>query len=133
VRQPEPRRLPQGGKAVRLKVEAPSIGYKFKNKNEEIFRMAGSASVDPDGKNVTLTITHTHVDEPIEVELALRGGKCEEGGRTVLTHADIHAHNTFEKPDEVVAATEPFPPNKGRSICLTLPPHSITCLQLRSG
>jgi len=120
----------KGGEAIRLNVEAPSIRYKFKDKDEEIFRIAGSASVRE--KTLTLTIVHTHVDEPFEAEISLRGGSVREARQTVLTHSDIRAHNTFENPKEVVPQSAPLDLS-GNRLRVTFAPRSVTRLDLSLG
>jgi alpha-N-arabinofuranosidase len=118
------------GRAVRLNVAAPSIKYQFKGKDEEIFRVAGSASVRDE--TLTLTVVHTHVDEPGEAEIVIRGGTIRVARQTVLTHKDIHAHNTFEKPNVVVPKSAVCKLKGGR-VTFTFAARSITRLDLTLG
>ena len=59
----------------------------------------------------------------------LGGLKATSGKQTVLTHKDIHAHNTFEKPNELVPTTSPLSV-LGSAFKHTFPPASITMLEL---
>ena len=89
-----------GVRAVRLEVQAPEISFRDAMKNEmRLFRIAGSASRAEN--RVTVTLVHTHATEPAELELRLRGGAAKAVRQTILTHEELNAHNTFERPDVV--------------------------------
>jgi alpha-L-arabinofuranosidase len=55
--------------------------------------------------------------------------KVEGGTVSVLTAKDIHAYNTFEKPNEVVTVTSPLSAS-GSSFKHTFPAASINVLEL---
>ena len=71
------------------------------------------------------------IGEPLDAELTLRGDAVPAQIReTVLTHADIHAHNTFEHPDIVqLAATRDLSTN-GKKFHYTFEPQSVTQLAI---
>jgi alpha-N-arabinofuranosidase len=91
----------QNGQAVRLEVEAPDVPFAADGRPRQIFRLAGSASLTGP-KSLTLTVVHTHVSEPAQIVIRLRGGEAVRMRQTVLTHAELNAHNSFEQPATVV-------------------------------
>ncbi len=90
----------QGARAVRAEFGADRIGFAAPDGVGALFGLAGSASVH--GRTLTLTAVNPAIGAPIEATIDLRGatatGTAEE---VILTHADIHAHNTFDAPETV--------------------------------
>jgi alpha-L-arabinofuranosidase len=119
----------QGAKSVRTVVESAAVSFRAGGREERVFRVAGSASVA--GKALTLTLVHTHAEEPVEVEIRLRGGSAGEVRRTVLTHAELNAHNTFERPEVVTPRVEKALDAAGETLRVTLAPASVTRLDVR--
>jgi alpha-N-arabinofuranosidase len=119
----------QGAKSVRLAVEAPEVSFQAGGRDERLVRVAGSASVS--GKALTLTLVHTHSEEPIDVEVRLRGGTASGGSRTELSHAELNAHNTFERPENVIPRETAANVFRGETLRVTLPPASVTRLDVR--
>jgi alpha-N-arabinofuranosidase len=124
-----------GGRAVRISVQSPEVGFRAEGKDRKLFRLAGSASVHD--KNLTLTLVHTHVKEPAEVSIHLRNGPAanapaSEIQQTTWTHEKLNAHNTFEIPNIVMPKTVTVKPI-GSSLKCLLPPASISRLDLRMG
>jgi alpha-L-arabinofuranosidase len=117
-------------KAVRIEVEAPELEFRAGGKSERIFRLAGSASTS--GKSLTVTLVHSHASDPADVRVELKGGAPAEARQTVLTHKTLNAHNTFERPDEVVPAASQAAVDGGAVRCV-LPPASVTRLDVRLG
>ena len=70
------------------------------------------------------------VTRPREAEIHLLGGEANSGRATVLATSDIHAHNTFDNPNEVKPRTENWTPT-GRTGKYTFAPASVTLLQLK--
>jgi alpha-N-arabinofuranosidase len=121
----------QGGRAVRIAVQAPEVSFRASGKDRKLFRLAGSASVKE--KDLTLTLVHTHVNEPAEVSILLRGSQeastpGSEILQTVLTSEKLNAHNTFENPNHVKPKTVTLK-QSGPSVKCVLPPASITRLE----
>jgi alpha-N-arabinofuranosidase len=69
------------------------------------------------------------VQEPREAEIAVRGASVRSGAATVLSHSDIHAHNSFKQTDMVHPQNETLEV-KGRTLNYTLRPASVTRLTL---
>jgi alpha-L-arabinofuranosidase len=79
---------------------------------------------------VVLTVTNPRLDEPVRATVTLRGASIRAAAVTALTHADPHAHNTFEAPDTVgLSATTALglgTATPSDTCTVTLPPASAT-------
>ena len=113
----------QGAKAVRIAVDAPSIPFRVGNKELTLFGVAGSASVRD--KTLTLTLVNPHASESTVAKVKLKGGSARSVRRTILTHADPAAHNTFENPNELTPQSNDVDVS-GPGLTLELPSKSIT-------
>jgi len=91
-------------------------------------RVAGSASKKE--KSLTITLVHVHASEPVDVTIRLRGGEAGVVRRQVLTHRELNAHNTFDRPFEVKPEMVPGEV-AGGVIRLTLAPASVNLLEVR--
>ncbi len=119
----------QDARAVRFDVQAPEITFGTRSGPERIARLAGSASRGRDGR-ATLTLAHLHAAEPADVHISLHGGAAGEVRHTVLTHGELNAHNTFERPD-VVTPRRTTLELRGAELRCTLPPASVNLLEIR--
>lgn len=90
----------QGGQALRTVFSAPTIHYERDGKPATFWGLQGSASLRD--KDLTLTVVNPHVSEGRETQITVRGTKMKTASATVLTHSDIHAHNTFTARDAVM-------------------------------
>ena len=115
-------------KAVRLDVQAPDVPFLAGKAEQKIFRVAGSASRSGD-RALTLTLVHTHATEPAEITIKLRGGSAASVSQTILSHAELNAHNTFERPVTVTPKTEETKLT-GEQFKVTLAPASVTCFDV---
>lgn len=97
----------QGATAVRTEFSAPQVSYVRDSQPATFWGLNGSASRK--GKTLTLTVVNPHATEPREADIAIRGGSPSSVEITVLKNPDIHAHNTFERPDAVSAVSEKVP------------------------
>jgi alpha-L-arabinofuranosidase len=80
---------------------------------------------------MTVTLTNPSVDVPIATRIRVAGGtRTVEGRGTVLTHADMRARNTFDKPD-VVRPSQLAIRIDGANVLVDLPKHSVAALELR--
>jgi alpha-N-arabinofuranosidase len=117
-----------GGTSLRVAAEADDVSFRVAGREEKLFRVAGSATVK--GRALTLTVVHTHAEQPVEIDIRLRGGSASEARATVLTHAELNAHNTFERPDVVVPRSGEAPVIQQGSLRAKLPPASVTRLDV---
>jgi alpha-N-arabinofuranosidase len=121
----------QSARAVRIELPSPEVTFRAGGRDERIVRLAGSASRTTDGR-ATLTLAHLHASEPVGVRIRFRGGSAGEVRHTVLTHAELNAHNTFERPDVVTPQTRTLEMS-GAELRFTLAPASVNALEFRLG
>jgi alpha-L-arabinofuranosidase len=132
----------QGAMALRTRIETSDINFEKSNilqsswqsalQKDETMKgciplVAGSASLK--GKELFLTMTNSHACEAVEATVDLLGGaRIEQGIGQVLT-GEIHVHNTFDDPGQVI-------PQEIDLTCrldqfnLTLPPTSIAAIRV---
>ena len=117
----------QGGQAVRTVFFAPEIHYKRDAETASHWGLQGSASLHD--KDLVLTVVNPSVSESREVEFVIHQAKIKSASATVLTHSDIHAHNTFDQRTVVTPQTKTVEPAQG-ALVYDLPPASVTKLSL---
>lgn len=113
----------QGATSLRVSFSAEPISFQ----NGSLFGLAGSASLKDN--RLFLTVVNPHADMPVDAEIILRGGEAKSAEASVLTHNDIHAHNTFESPDTVVPVGTSLSVS-GATFRHTFPPASVTALSI---
>lgn len=118
----------QGGEAVRTIFSAPNVNYDRDGKPATFWGLKGSSSVR--GKDLTVTVVNPHVTEPRDTQITVRGMKIRTATATVLTHPDIHAHNTFSEKD-VVRPREQSAEVKGDVVNFRFPAASVTKLSIQ--
>jgi alpha-N-arabinofuranosidase len=124
-------RTHHGAKAVRIVTEAPEVTFKAGGADQQIFRLAGSASINGSGA-ATVTLVHTHATEPAEVVVRLKGGTVGQVHHAVLTHDQLNAHNTFAEPANLVPKPSASAPRgAGEEIRCLLPAHSVNRLEIQ--
>ncbi|HZR58282.1 MAG TPA: alpha-L-arabinofuranosidase C-terminal domain-containing protein [Terriglobales bacterium] len=117
----------QGGQALRTVFSSPTVNYERDNKPAIFWGLKGSASLR--NKELVLTVVNPHVSEARETEIGVRGASLNSGQVTVLTNADIHAHNTFEQRNVVSPQSKDIKVH-GKMLNWTFPPASVTKLVL---
>jgi alpha-N-arabinofuranosidase len=117
----------QGGQAVRTLFNAPAITYDRDNQPASFWGLKGSASIHE--KTLVLSVVNPSISDARETQIVVRGATIASGTATTLTHADMHAHNTFERNDVVVPRTEAVQPSSG-TLLHTFAPASVTKLVL---
>ena len=118
----------QGGQALRASFEADPIDYPTAGKIEQLFGLAGSASLK--GKTLTLSVVNPSADETIPAEIELRGGSALSGSCATLAHADIHACNTFDQPETVRPVMSSLEVS-GSRLRFSFVPASVTLLTIQ--
>ena len=109
----------QGAQAIQTEWDVPNV--------EGLPALIGSASLKD--KCLVLTATNLHATEPMEAEIRLSGARIREARQTVLSHTDIHAHNTFQRPAEVMPVASEVS-LRGDTPVFTFPPASVVRLDL---
>lgn len=118
----------QGGQGLRTIFSAPTIDYDRDGKSASFWGLKGSASLRD--KELTLTVVNPHVSEPRDTQITVRGAKLKSAMATVLTHSDIHAHNTFDQRN-VVTPKEQSAEIKGDVLNFRFPAASVTKLAVQ--
>jgi alpha-N-arabinofuranosidase len=118
----------QGGESLRTVFSAPSLRYDRDGKTASHWGLQGSASVRD--KQLTITAVNPSPTDARLTEIALRGATVKDATMTFLSHADIHAHNTFEQRDVVVPQTKSLNLSGG-NLVVELPPASVTAIKIQ--
>src|SRR5580704_10790614 len=118
----------QGAQAIRAEFLSPTITYDRDGQPATFWSLKGAASLR--GKDLTITVVNPDVSQSREAEIHVLGAEASSGRATVLATTDIHAHNTFDNPNEVQPRTESWTPT-GRTAKCTFAPASVTLLQLK--
>jgi len=93
-----------------------------------IAHLSGSASLKD--KTLTVTLTNPSLDAPLTTQIHLTSGNVTEGKGTVLTHSEMTAGNTFDRPDKVRPAALPINV-RGNGISVTIPERAVVSLELK--
>ncbi len=120
----------QGGQALRTMLETEPVPFKRREKDESVPLLAGSASLK--GKTLFTTLTNAHAASPVEVKMSLLGGASVQGATARLLTGEIHAHNTFDRPEALIPQSMPLQAS-GSSFALLLPPASVAAIELQIG
>ncbi|MCL5996468.1 MAG: alpha-N-arabinofuranosidase [Chloroflexi bacterium] len=93
------------------------------NRELTLQAVQGSASV----KNGVLCVTacNAHPSQPCELEIDLTGGKLADVEVTKLACDDIHAHNTFDTPNQVCLAKPEVVAARGNTLRVLFPAASV--------
>jgi alpha-N-arabinofuranosidase len=118
----------QGGQGLRTIFSAPTIEYDRDGKPASFWGLKGSASLRD--KELTLTVVNPHVSEQRDAQVTVRGAKLNGATATVLSHADIHAHNTFAQRNVVEPKTQTAVV-KGDILSFRFPAASVTKLAVQ--
>lgn len=107
-------------------------GNKMIGEEEEYQVPLLSESVSVDGQGtINVTLSNLSVTEDVPVEIALAESIPEHIDATIL-HQEMHAHNTFEEPENVKEQAFDSVELKDGKICLTAPACSVISLCIRS-
>ncbi len=117
----------QGAQALRTEVMSSRLNYTRNGKPATMRGLNGSASLRD--KTLTLTVTNPDFQNAQETEIALRGATVKQAQVTMLTHKDIHAHNSFDNP-RVIEPQAGKATISGNTVHCSFAPASVTRLQL---
>jgi alpha-L-arabinofuranosidase len=120
----------QGGQALRAEFSASEVQYTRDDKPARFWRLSSSASRKR--QIVTLTIVKPGLSKRMETQIALRGSTVAGASGTVLASSDMHAHNTFDQPNAVMAATLPVALDGGL-LNVIISPASVVRLDVSLG
>jgi alpha-N-arabinofuranosidase len=120
----------QKGQSLRTEFAAPQVGYTLQGKQEDLARLAGSATRTD--TRVVITAAHTGHQEPLEATIRLHGGTIREARAQVLSGPEMQAHNTFEQPERVKPKPAEVRVANG-SIAFVFPPASVVKFEVVTG
>ena len=117
-----------GGALLPARISLPEMTVPLPEGTGKIPSLSGSASIRD--KSLTATLTNPSLSETVTARIRLSGGaRLREGRGAVLTHQDMHATNTFEKPDEVKLAELPVQVS-GDVATVTIPKQAVAAVSL---
>ena len=118
-----------GGRSVPVRIDLPELTVPLLEGSGRLPGLSGSASVRD--KSLTVTLTNPSLQESVVTRIRLSGGAhLREGRATVLTHQDMHATNTFERPNEVGLAALPAQVS-GDTATITIPKQAVVAVSLQ--
>ncbi|MDD6551590.1 MAG: alpha-L-arabinofuranosidase C-terminal domain-containing protein [Lachnospiraceae bacterium] len=88
-----------------------------------------SVSVDKDGVT-TITLANLSADDAQDIEISFAEKKDLNVSEATVVTGDIHAHNTFEAPSEVIEEKFDAYQKTADGLKVTLPPASVTLLRI---
>ena len=118
-----------GGRLVPARIDVPALTVPLLEGSARLAGLSGSASVR--NKDLTLTLTNPSLQEGFATRIRLAGAaRLRDARATVLTHPDMHATNTFERPDEVTLAALPATIS-GDAVTLGIPKQAVVAVSLQ--
>lgn len=88
-----------------------------------------SASIAENG-SITLTLSNCSLDKEFTIDIGTAFGKIDSANGRILT-GEVHAHNTFEQPENVVIKPLDVKTENGRA-AVVIPPCSVIQLTVNS-
>jgi len=115
--------------ALRVDVQSPIIKEPSPapspRKRKPLHAVDASASLSTDGKRLVITVVNQSMDEDVETEICLIGGKAVEKGEVrMLTAKHVRAYNDFDTPNTVAPTQEPLR-RMGKRLHYEVPKHAI--------
>src|SRR5688572_2709157 len=121
-------RTHMGGQSVAVRIDLPPLTVPLLEGTGRLPALSGSASVR--GKTLTVTLTNPSLQDGLAARIRLAGGAhLREARATVLTHEDMRATNTFDRPDEVAPAALAVRVSGGTAT-LAVPKQSVVAVLL---
>jgi alpha-L-arabinofuranosidase len=118
-----------GGQLVQTRLEVPDLTVPVLDREARVPGLSGSASVR--GKVLTVTLTNPSLQDAVVTRIRVAGNTgLREARATVLTHEDMHATNTFEKPHEVGLADSEARVS-GDTATVTIPKQAVLAVSLQ--
>ena len=93
-------------------------------------KVTESVSKDKDGV-ITITLNNLSIEAAEEVEIQLSNGEYKVAESRIVTNSDMHAHNTFEAPEEVVEKDFADYEVKNGNIVAKLPANSVVEIRVQ--
>jgi len=118
-----------GGRLVPAKINLPEMTVPLLEGSARLPGLSGSASVRD--KSLTVTLTNPSLQDGVVTRIRLSGGaRLREVRASVLTHEDMRATNTFERPNEVGLAALAAQVS-GDTATITIPTQAVVAVSLQ--
>lgn len=118
----------QGGQALRTVFSAPNVHYDRDGQPASFWGLHGSASVRD--KQLTITAVNPSTTDSRLAEVSIKGAVAKAATMTLISHTDIHAHNTFEQPEAVMPQTKPVS-STSDALVVEIPSASVIALNIQ--
>ena len=116
------------GRSATMRIRSHELTVPSRSGSATMPGLSGSASFKD--KTLTVTVTNPSLDSPVSARIRLTSGNITDGRGTVLTHPEMTARNTFDRPDEV--KLQPFPVSiRKNRLDVSIPPRAVVSLELR--
>jgi alpha-N-arabinofuranosidase len=117
-----------GALSVPLRVRCDELEVPASGGSVKMPGLSGSASLKKG--MLTVTLTNPSLDSPVTARIRLAAGNAAEARGSVLTHVDMTARNTFDRPDEVKLA--PLAVSvRGGTVEVAIPKHAVVSIAVR--
>ena len=93
-------------------------------------QLSASTSIDSEG-TVHISLCNLDLAEPLEIECELRGMDASSVSGSIITAAEMNAHNTFESPEVVRPAEFGRASVRNGVLTAALPPKSVVVLAVK--
>jgi alpha-N-arabinofuranosidase len=104
-------------------------GPEYTYNTESLPAVSASASMDGEGR-IHLSLVNIDPGKEVNIQVDLKGKSMEKVSGQLLTSGQMDAHNSFDRPSELVPVEfEDVRMKKGK-LELTMPAHSVVVLQL---
>ena len=118
-----------GGQLVPLRFDIPEITVPLLEGSGRLPGLSGSASLRD--RSLTVTLTNPSLRDGVVARLRLAGSAhLREARATVLTHEDMRAANTFEKPEAVALASLPAQVSADTAT-VTIPKQAVVAVSIQ--
>ena len=118
-----------GARLVPLRIEAPELSVELLSGSGRLPALSGSASVRD--SSLCVTLTNPSLDDAVRTSIRLEGGgRVAEARGRVLTHEDMKATNTFDRPNNVTLGPVTVEANADGAR-VTIPARAVVALELR--
>lgn len=117
-----------GGRLAPMRTRVADLTVPSREGSIKMAALSGSASLK--GKALSVTLTNPSLDSALGVSISVPSGNIIESRGTLLTHAEMSAGNTFDKPDNVTPKPQAVSA-QGKRAQVSIPPHAIVLLEFQ--
>ncbi|RSL15345.1 alpha-N-arabinofuranosidase [Edaphobacter aggregans] len=115
-------------KLAAMNIRADELKVPSRSGSATIPGLSGSASVRE--KTLTVTLTNPSLDAPVAAQIRLTSGSITEGKGTILTHTEMTAGNTLDRPNEIKLSALPVVVRNNR-VEISIPQRAIVAMELK--